>query len=73
MLNIDSTVCNTEEELELIQASVTLQEETITSLGTFESELDDFISDTVMIDNEAATLINKRKNDFYEKYSYLKL
>ena len=44
-------------------------------LKTSKQKIVDFkdeLSDTVNIDNNAASLINANKKDFYEKYSYLK-
>ena len=35
ILSIDNTICNTDDELKLVQASVILQEDTMTSLGNF--------------------------------------
>jgi len=72
MLNIDGSICSIDDELEMLQASVSMQEETIASLQNFENELEDFIGDTADTDVRAASLINKRKNEFYENYSYLK-
>lgn len=72
MLNMDSSVCNIDDEFEMLQASVNLQDETIASLKNFENGLEDFINDTADTDDRAASLINKRKNEFYESYSYLK-
>ena len=72
ILKIDNSVCDVYNELGILRASVNTQELLADSIGKFNEDLDEFISDTVEIDNNAAALINQNKTDFYEKYSYLK-
>jgi len=36
------------------------------------NNINEYISDVVIIDQNATDAINKSKNDFYDKYEYLK-
>lgn len=71
-LKINQSVCNTEDVVSSIQASTQIQEEKIDSLEAFRQENEDFIKEAARIDNEVAEAIRRRKNDFYEQYSYLR-
>ena len=42
------------------------------SIVFWTSDINENISDVVTIDQNAADAINKSKNDFFEKYEYLK-
>ena len=42
------------------------------SIVFWASDINEKISDVVTIDQNAADAINKSKNDFFEKYEYLK-
>ena len=55
-----------------IQASSQTQEQKIASLETFQQNSEQFIEDTARIDSDVANVINQRKDDFYDKYNYLK-
>jgi hypothetical protein len=55
-----------------IQSSTQTQEDKIASLETFHQNSEQFITDTVHIDEDVADLVKQRKDEFYEKYSYLK-
>lgn len=72
MLRIDVNRCDINDEIYMVQSIIDEEDDTITSLATFENELDEFVSDVVIVDNEAGILINTNKEDFYKKYSYLK-
>lgn len=72
ILKIDNSACDVYNEAGIVQASVNTQEVISGSIGKLQNTVDEFITDTVNIDNNAADLINRNKNDFYEKYSYLK-
>ena len=72
ILKVDNSACDVYNEATIVQASAKTQEGIADSIGRFQEDLDGFISDTVDIDNNAASLINANKKDFYEKYSYLK-
>ncbi|AEV67526.1 Protein of unknown function (DUF1557) [Acetivibrio clariflavus DSM 19732] len=71
-LNINKSVCNLDDVISSIQSSSQTQEKKITTLETFGSKSEEFISEAVRIDGEAAAVINERKDDFYEEYYYLK-
>jgi len=71
-LTINKSICNLEDVISSIQSSTKTQEEKIASLDAFYQNSETFIADVVSIDNNVASLINKRKNDFYSTYSYLK-
>lgn len=71
-LTINKSICNLDDVVNSIQASSKIQEEKIESLEKFQSDSEEFIEDVVKIDDRAADTINKRKNDFYDRYYYLK-
>ncbi|UWV46603.1 polymorphic toxin-type HINT domain-containing protein [Acetivibrio thermocellus] len=71
-LNINRSVCNLDEVISSIQASSQTQDRKIDSLEKFCSESEKFISEVIRIDEEVAELINKRKENFYKEYYYLK-
>ncbi|OPX42037.1 hypothetical protein CLHUN_40960 [Ruminiclostridium hungatei] len=71
-LTINKSVCNLDDIINSIQTSSQTQEQKITSLDTFNNNSEEFISDAVRIDGDAAEIIKKRKDDFYDKYNYLK-
>jgi len=61
-----------DEVISSIQASSQTQDRKIDSLEKFCSESEKFISEVIRIDEEVAELINKRKENFYKEYYYLK-
>ena len=69
---VDRKVCNLDDVISTISASTKTQDEKKTALETFEKAVEVFVEDTERIDEKVATEINKNKDDFYEKYSYLK-
>jgi len=71
-LTINKSICDLEDVISSIQSSTKTQEEKIASLDAFYQNSETFIADVVQIDNNVESLINKRKNDFYSTYSYLK-
>ena len=71
-LTINKSVCNLDDVIGSIQSSSQTQEQKIDSLDTFNQNSENFISDVVCIDCDARDVIRNRKDDFYEKYSYLK-
>ena len=71
-LTINHSICNLDEVVNSIQASTKTQEDKIESLENLIRESEEFISDVVHIDGEAAEAINRRKDEFYEVYYYLK-
>ena len=72
ILKIDNSACDVYNETGIIQASVNTQEVLSDSIEKLKDDLEEFIIETAAVDNSVASLINKNKNDFYEKYSYLK-
>jgi len=70
-LSINKSVCNLDNIISSIQTSSQTQENKIISLETFSNNSEEFMSDVVRIDGEAAAVIYERKYDFYEEY-YLK-
>jgi len=71
-LNINRSVCNLDDVIISIQASSQTQDKKVTSLDTVCKETEEFISEVVRVDSEVAELINKRKENFYKEYYYLK-
>ena len=71
-LTINSSVCNLDDVISSIQSSSQTQEQKIAALDNFSQNNEQFIKDTARIDSDVAEIIKKRKDDFYDKYSYLK-
>ena len=71
-LAIKQSICNMEDVISSIQASTSVQEDKVESLEQVRGSSEQFIEDTYRIDGNVADLVNKRKDDFYEKYKYLK-
>lgn len=69
---VNANVCNIEDVIRSISASTRTQEEKISTLETFCEDVEQFAQDTAEIDEDVAELINEKKDDFYEEYSYLK-
>ncbi|MDD5934396.1 MAG: hypothetical protein PUC65_02340, partial [Clostridiales bacterium] len=55
-----------------IQASTSVQEEKVVSIENVNSNIEQFVEDTNAIDGKVVDLVDKRKDDFYEQYNYLK-
>lgn len=72
LLAIDSGICNVDDVISDIKSSTQTQENKIDALDNLKKDVNEFISDVVRIDGDAADAINKSKNDFYDKYEYLK-
>ena len=72
LLAIDSSVCNVDDVISSIKASTQTQEDKIDALDKLKKDVNEFVSDVVRIDGDAADAINQSKNDFYDKYEYLK-
>ena len=71
-LNIRRSVCDLDDVLGMVQASTQLQERKSESLDAFCRKTEEFAADVVRTDEDAAALINQSKEDFYNKYNYLK-
>ena len=72
LLAIDRSVCNVDDVISSIKASTQTQENKIDALDNLKKDVNEFVSDVVRIDGDVADVINKSKNDFYDKYEYLK-
>ena len=72
VMKIDSSICNVDNLINSIKTSTETQEDKIESLDKLKDKVNDFISDVVRIDGDAAEAINKSKDDFYDEYYYLK-
>ena len=71
-LNINRSVCDLDDVISSVQASTQLQEQKMDSLETLSRNVENFIADVVRIDDDAAEAINQSKEEFYDKYNYLK-
>lgn len=71
-LQINQSVCATDDIVSSIQASSQMQDGKIESLDKFYEKNEEFIADTARIDSDVADVVNQRKDDFYDKYDYLK-
>lgn len=69
---VNQSVCNMDGVISSVQASTKIQEEKAESLETFKKNHEEFVQDAVRIDDDVADLIENRKDDFYDKYNYLK-
>ena len=72
MASVDTAICNLEETTSEIRAATELMEGRAEKLEQFRSKVEDFIELTVDTDQDAAETVNQNKDDFYDKYDYLK-
>lgn len=72
VLTIDGSVCNVDDVINSIKSSSQTQEDKIDALDKLKKDVDEFVSEVVRIDGDAADAINKSKDDFYDEYYYLK-
>ena len=71
-LKVDGSVCDLGEVMDSLRASSQTQEQRIEILENFQNNSEDFIQDTIRIDNNVADTVDQNKDDFYDKYDYLK-
>ena len=71
-LKVDVGVCDLGEVMDSLRASSQTQEQRIEILENFQENSEDFIQDTIRIDNNVADTVDQNKDDFYDKYDYLK-
>ena len=71
-LNIRKSICDLDDVIGMIQASTQIQEQKMESLETIRQKTEEFVEEAVRIDEDAADAINQNKEDFYNKYNYLK-
>lgn len=69
---VSSNAYDLQETVNNISSSTKTEKEKIRDLKNLNKKIDEFISTAVNRDNSAKEEINKNKNDFYTKYSYLK-
>ena len=69
---VNSSTYNLDSAVENIRSSSQTEKEKADDLNKLSKEVDNFITVTVNRDNTAKEEINKAKEDFYTKYSYLK-
>ena len=72
VLSIDESICDVDDVISSIKSSTQTQEDKIESLESLKENINEYISDVMIIDQNAADAINKSKNDFYDKYECLK-
>jgi preprotein translocase subunit YajC len=72
VLTIDNSICNVDDVISSIKSSTQTQGDKIDALDNLKKDVNEFIADVVRIDGDAADAINKSKDDFYDKYEYLK-
>ena len=72
VLKIDSGICNVDDVISSIKSSTQTQEDKIDALDNLKKDVNEFVSEVVRIDGDAADAINKSKDDFYDEYYYLK-
>ena len=71
-LSVDRSVCDLDEVISELRVSSRTQEERVDALDRFQEHSQEFIDDTIQIDYDVAETVDQTKDDFYEKYDYLK-
>lgn len=69
---VQRSVCDLDDVSGAIQSSTRIQEQKADSLEVFDRNSEQFIEDTIRTDRNVADTIKKRKENFYDKYYYLK-
>lgn len=69
---VDSSTCNLQGVVESISSSSKSEKAKVADLKRLNSKLTDFITMTANRDASAKSAVERAKNDFYSKYSYLK-
>jgi len=69
---VDSTIYNLDDVISEVQTSTTLQDDKTAYIGTLDTQMQTFVDNAVSRDQQAAEEINASKDDFYERYEYLK-
>ena len=72
VLKIDNSICNVDDVINSVKSSTQTQGDKIDALDNLKKDVNEFVADVVRIDGDAADAINQSKNDFYDKYEYLK-
>lgn len=71
-LQVSGSICNLDEVISSISVSTQTQEDKVEALEAFHDDCEQFIADTVKTDEAVADIVNQSKDDFYNKYYYLK-
>lgn len=71
-LSVDPNICDLDDVISSISATVRTQEDKADTLKAFQEKSVEFIEDTIRIDDDVADTVNQHKDDFYDKYYYLK-
>ena len=71
-LSVNQSICDMDDVISSISASTQTQEDKMNALNRLGEDVRQFAAEADRIDGEAADIINERKQDFYDKYSYLK-
>ena len=69
---VNASVCNIDDVIRSISASTRTQEAKAEMLETLAEDIEQFVDYTVDTDDKVADKIESNKDDFYDKYSYLK-
>ena len=69
---VNSSNCNLQDTIDSISSSSKSEKEKVEDLKKLNRKLTDFITTTARRDSSARDQINKKKKDFYTKYSYLR-
>lgn len=70
--SVNRNICNMDDVISSVSASTRIQEEKIDVLNRFGENIERFASDVEKVDSNVAAMIDRGKNDFYDKYHYLK-
>ncbi len=70
--SVNKNICNLDDVISSISTSTQTQEQKVTVLDSFSKNVEQFASDVDRIDSNVADIVNQNKDDFYDKYHYLK-
>lgn len=71
-LQVNKSICNLDDVISNISTSTQTQEQKVATLESFQKNCERFITDAARIDSNVADIVNQNKDDFYNKYNYLK-
>ena len=69
---INRNICDLDDVISSISSSTQTQEQKEASLKSFSKSIETFADEVDKIDSNVADMINESKDDFYDKYYYLK-
>lgn len=69
---VESSICNLDEVVSTVSAATKLQEDKVTALQNLQDDIAEFADEAARIDGAVVDIIQSNKEDFYDKYSYLK-